>query len=98
MMILTAVFLLLTEHADKSLANLALRDLDVVLGVTAIRHEGKEAIFGNVELKINRSVWIHQVPLTIHVADYLQAGIPCGRRWGRPCCGWKETNLQTSCQ
>lgn len=53
MMILTAVLLLLTEHAVESVTSLALRDLDIVLGVTVILHEGKEAILGNVELKTN---------------------------------------------
>lgn len=52
-MVLTAVLLLLTEHAHKTLANLTFRDLDVVLGVTVILHERKETIVGDVELSAN---------------------------------------------
>lgn len=35
-MVLTAVLLLLTEHALEALANLAIRDLDIVLGLSVI--------------------------------------------------------------
>lgn len=60
MITLTAVLLLLTEHAYEPVTSLAFGDLDIVLGVTVILHEGKEAILGNVELKTNQSVRIHK--------------------------------------
>lgn len=51
--LLTDVLLLLTEKLDDTLANLALGELDIVLGVTVILHQGKEVIVGDVKLKGN---------------------------------------------
>lgn len=51
--LLTDVLLLLTEKLDDTLANLALGELDIVLGVTVILHQGKEVIVGDVKLERN---------------------------------------------
>ena len=59
-MVLTAVFLLRTEHAHETLANLAFRELNIVLGVTVILHKGKETIVGDVEL--NADQLVHKTP------------------------------------
>lgn len=47
---LTGIFLLGTEELLDLLANLAVRKLDIVLGVTIIRHQGKETIIRDIEL------------------------------------------------
>lgn len=49
-MLLTAVLLLVVEHAADTVANLTLGDLDVVLGVTGLIHQGKEVVVSNVKL------------------------------------------------
>ena len=48
--LLTAVLLLVVEHAADTVANLTLGDLDVVLGVTGLIHQGKEVVVSNVKL------------------------------------------------
>lgn len=52
--VLTDVLLLLTEHLDDALTELVVGDLDIILGVTVILHEGKEVIVGDVELESKR--------------------------------------------
>ena len=47
----TGVLLVLLEELVDLLSDLSVRDLDVVLGGTVLRHEGKESIIGNVELE-----------------------------------------------
>lgn len=47
---LTGVLLLGAEKTLDLLTNFTLRQLDIVLGGTVIRHEGQEAIVGDVEL------------------------------------------------
>lgn len=47
---LTAVLALLVEHLVDSLTNLTLGDLDIVLGVTGLVHEGEEAIVSDIKL------------------------------------------------
>lgn len=49
--LLTDVLLLLPEEPDDTLADLALGDLDIVLGVTVVLHQGKEVIIGDVQLE-----------------------------------------------
>lgn len=51
--LLTDVLLILTEKLDDTLANLAVGELDIVLGVTVILHQGKEVIVGDVKLEGN---------------------------------------------
>jgi hypothetical protein len=47
---LTGVLAILVEELVDFLANLAIGELDIVLGGTVIRHEGEETIVGNIEL------------------------------------------------
>lgn len=49
-MLLTAVLLLIVEHAADTVAHLTFGDLDVVLGVTVLVHQGKEVVVSNVKL------------------------------------------------
>lgn len=48
---LTDVLLLITEHALNTGTNVVVGELDVVLGVTVVLHEGEETIVGDVELR-----------------------------------------------
>jgi hypothetical protein len=52
--VLTDVLLLITEHLDDALTELVVGDLDIILGVTVILHEGEEVIVGDVELERKR--------------------------------------------
>lgn len=47
---LTDVLLLVTEHALNTGTKVVVGELDVVLGVTVVLHEGEESIVGDVEL------------------------------------------------
>jgi hypothetical protein len=47
---LTGVLLLLLEQLVDLVTDLALWNLDIILGVAVLLHEGKETIIGNVEL------------------------------------------------
>ncbi len=49
-MSLTGVFALVGEQLADLVANVVLRDLDIVLGGAIIRHEREEAIIGDIEL------------------------------------------------
>lgn len=49
-MSLTALLLLNGEHLVDLLTNLVVGNLDIVLGVTVVGHQGHEAILGDVEL------------------------------------------------
>lgn len=48
--VLTDVLLLLTEQLDDTGTNLAIGQLDIILGVTIVLHQGKEVIVGDVQL------------------------------------------------
>lgn len=48
---LTGILLLNLEKLGDALTNLALGELDVVLGDTIIGHQGEEAIVGDVDLR-----------------------------------------------
>jgi hypothetical protein len=48
--VLTGILLLFAEELGDFFANLALRNLDIVLGSAILRHEGEEAIVGDVKL------------------------------------------------
>lgn len=48
---LTGVLLLSPEKTDDLLADLTVGDLDVVLGLTILLHEGEVVIVGDVELE-----------------------------------------------
>jgi hypothetical protein len=48
---LTGVLALLGEELVDLVTNLAIGDLDVVLGGAVVRHEGKETILRNVDLE-----------------------------------------------
>lgn len=50
MLRLTAVLLLSGVHLVDLLANIVVGDLDIILGVTVVGHQGHEAILGDVEL------------------------------------------------
>ena len=89
MVIRTGVLLLVPEELLDLGANLALGALDVVLHGTVLRHEGKETIVLDVELKKR---YISHVCLASRIyRQSLRAGTPCGRRGERPCCGWTGT-------
>lgn len=47
---LTGVFLLGGEKLVNLFANFAFGNLDIVLGLTVISHQGEETIVGNIEL------------------------------------------------
>jgi hypothetical protein len=47
---LTGVLLLLLEELGDLFADITVRDLDIVLGVAIVIHEGEEAIVGDVKL------------------------------------------------
>lgn len=48
--LLTDVLLLLTEHLNDTGTDLTLGELDVVLGVTVVLHQGQEVIVSDIEL------------------------------------------------
>lgn len=47
---LTSVLAILVEELVDLVTNLAIGELDIVLGGTVIRHEGEETVVGNVKL------------------------------------------------
>lgn len=53
--ILTDVLLLLLEHLLDALTKIVVGDLDIVLGVTVILHQGQEVIVGDVQLISSQS-------------------------------------------
>lgn len=70
---LTGVLLVFLEKLVDLLANLTVRELDVVLGVALVVHKRKEAVLGNVELERNQR---HST--TLVTSDGLRAGTPYG--------------------
>jgi hypothetical protein len=50
---LTGVLVFLVEELLNLVSNLAVGNLDIVLGGTVLRHEGEETIIGDVELQLN---------------------------------------------
>jgi hypothetical protein len=48
--LLTDVLLLLLEELGDTLADLVVGELDIILGVTVLLHQGKVVIVGDVEL------------------------------------------------
>jgi hypothetical protein len=48
--VLTGILLFFAEELVDLLANLALRNLDIVLGSAVLGHEGEKAVIGDVEL------------------------------------------------
>ena len=48
---LTSVFAVFGEQLVDLVANIILRDLDIILGGAIIRHEREEAVVGDVELQ-----------------------------------------------
>lgn len=50
MHLLTGVLALVGEELPDLVASLALGDLNVVLGRAVIRHEGEEAVIGDIKL------------------------------------------------
>lgn len=53
--VLTDVLLLLLEHLLDALTEVVVGDLDIVLGVTVILHQGQEVIVGDVQLVSSQS-------------------------------------------
>jgi hypothetical protein len=49
--LLTDVLLLLTEHLEDTVTDITIGELDIVLGVTVILHQGQEVIIGDVQLE-----------------------------------------------
>jgi hypothetical protein len=47
----TDILLLLTEHLDDTGTEIGIGQLDIVLGVTVILHQGQEVIIGDVQLE-----------------------------------------------
>ena len=54
--LLTGVLLLLLEEFIDLLANISLRNLHVILGLTIVGHEGKETIIRNIELETGSAI------------------------------------------
>jgi hypothetical protein len=48
--VLTGILLVFAKELVDLLANLALRNLDIVLGSAVLGHEGEETVIGDVEL------------------------------------------------
>ena len=59
---LTAVLLLLTEHLGDSVSNVILGELDVVLGVAGLIHEGQEVVIGDIQLSATMSIKMSESP------------------------------------
>ena len=57
--LLTGVLLLSPEQAVDLLADLTIRHLDIVLGVTVIVHEGKETIVRDIKLEKKKMIISH---------------------------------------
>jgi hypothetical protein len=55
---LTSVFAVVSEQFGDLVANIAIWDLDIILGGAIIRHEREETIVGDVELQQHQSVWV----------------------------------------
>jgi hypothetical protein len=47
---LTAILVVHSEHLVDLLTNLVVGNLNIILGVTVVGHEGHEAVLGDVEL------------------------------------------------
>jgi len=61
--LLTDVLLLLTEHLEDTGTDLTLGELDIVLGVTVILHQGQEVIIGDVQLETGLLVMVWWRPM-----------------------------------
>lgn len=48
---LTGILLFGTEELLDFLAHFSVGNLDVILGIAVIRHQGKKAILGNIQLR-----------------------------------------------
>lgn len=72
---LTGVLALLSEELVDLVTNLAIGNLDVVLGGAIVGHEGKETIIGNVEL----SAMLAR-PCRVMSGLHLRAGTPGDER------------------
>ena len=57
---LTRFLVLFSEELGYLISSLALRELDIVLGVASIVHERKEAVLGDVKLDFVRSPSVAQ--------------------------------------
>jgi hypothetical protein len=49
---LTGILLVSGEKLVNLLSNLSIGDLDIILGLAIISHQGKETIIGNIELEL----------------------------------------------
>ena len=92
---LTGILLLGTEKALNLLANLSIRHLDIILGLTIVGHEGQKAIVGDIKLNGKFSM---DLPVGLGVESHLQAEVHDVKRWERPCCEWMDKVLPTSSQ
>lgn len=61
--ILTDVLLLLTEHLEDTGTDFTIGELDIVLGVTVILHQGQEVIIGDVQLEKGTLVTVWWKPM-----------------------------------
>ena len=89
----TSVLALIGEELGDLVADLAIGELDIILGGAVVGHEGKEPIVSDIEL--------HSVvrKCLVEVAGaHSRAGIPGGGRWGHPCCAWRGRAPPASCR
>lgn len=80
--------LAVVEVALDLLAEVTLGDTDIILGGTILSHQVEETVI-DVNLKYSLLVKNTSRDTLLHV----RAGIQYGRRWGHPCCGWKDRYL-----
>jgi len=66
------IFALLSEELLDLLFDLALRNLDIVLGASVVRHKGKEAIIGNIKKLIFLAADVGNVHIVSGWAKVLQ--------------------------
>ena len=55
--LLTSILLLCSEETINLIADFALWDLDVILGIAIVRHQGKKAVAGDIKLLLISMFW-----------------------------------------
>jgi hypothetical protein len=71
---LTGVLLLSSKKLIDLLANLTLRDFNIILGLTIISHQRKETVIRDIELE---GYYVSRIPVPLP-SMILPTGIPCG--------------------
>jgi hypothetical protein len=71
---LTGVLLLSSKKLIDLLANLTLRDFNIILGLTIISHQREESVIRDIELE---GYYVSRIPVP-SPSMILPTGIPCG--------------------